>query len=350
MTEGSLSRNTGSTSEKGKWGCLIALAASQAFFIAIILITALCVILIKSSARNHPSRYGIDEHPFMEEIWSAGAGKTKIVVIPVRGFIGFDENEAMFSSGVSSTAVLLNSIKRATADDKISGIILDVDSGGGGITASDIIYRALRSFKESRSDRKIVVLMGDVAASGAYYVSLPADKIIAHPTSITGSIGVLMQSINLKGLGDRIGVRGITIKSGRNKDLLNPFEDVSDEHRLILQGIVDELQERFVSLVASERKLPEANVRELADGRVFSANRALEYGLIDAIGYWADAVSCMKTLLGSDDMKIYRYERRFSLSSLFTGSTDLGDIKSLLPSRKSSGFYYLWDPSIYAME
>ncbi len=346
MSEGSISRNSPESNGKGKWGCLVLLAATQAFLIFIVLLIGMSVLLVKSSFKRGPSRAGIDENPQMEEIWSSGHGETKAIVIPVRGFIGFDSKDDIFSSGMSPTAILLNSVRCATADEDVSAIILDVNSGGGGITASDIIYKALNEFKASRSDRVIVAIMGDVAASGAYYISLPADHIIAHPTSITGSIGVLMQTMNLKGLEEKIGIKGVTIKSGPNKDLLNPFETVSEEHRLILQGIVDELQDRFVSLVAENREIPKPKVRQLADGQIYTSNRAKELGLIDSIGYWEDAVASAKDLLGVDELKIYRYQKEFSFASIFRASSEINNISALLPHQTRSGFFYLWEPGL----
>lgn len=345
MTEqGSMSRTSATSNGNGKWGCLVVLATVQTIFIVFILLIGFSVLAIKSSLNHRPSSIGIDENPFMEEVWSSGSGKTKAVVIPVRGFIGFDSKDGLFSSGSSSTAVLLNSVTRATNDKDVDAIILDVDSGGGGITASDIIYSALTEFKASRSNRVIVVLMRDVAASGAYYISLPANRIIAHPTTITGSIGVLMQTMNLKGLGEKFGIRGVTIKSGNNKDLLNPFEDVSENHKAIIQGVVDELQNRFVELVALNRNLTTEYVQELADGRIYTAKHAKELGLIDSIGYWNDAVSTVKSLLGVNELKIYRYQPEFSISSLFRGASSVGELSALLPENSHSGFFYLWEP------
>jgi len=321
----------------------------QAFLIFILLIIAMSFLVIRQGLKGHPSDYAMDEQPFMEEIWSSGHGDAKAIVIPVRGFIGFDSRDELFSSGLSSTAILLNSIKRATSDDDVSAIILDVDSGGGGITASDIIYNALLEFKKSRDDRVIVAIMGDVAASGAYYISLPADKIIAHPTSITGSIGVLMQVLNFNGLEQKLGISGVTIKSGDNKDLLNPFEEVSADHSNILQNVVNELHDRFVSLVAENRNLPKETVAKLADGRIYTAGEAQKAGLIDAVGYWKDAVDSTKQLLAVDELKIYRYQREFTLARLFRASSSVKDV-SLLPVPKRSGFFYLWEPSLLASE
>ena len=141
----------------------------------------------------------------------------------------------------SSASAALRAIKRATHDPDVEGILLEVDSGGGGITASDILYESLQEFRDADTDRVVVAIFGDVAASGAYYISLAADHIIAHPTTITGSIGVLMQSINARQLGEKIGVHDVTIKSGKNKDILNPLQDLTEEQRALLQGIVDDL-------------------------------------------------------------------------------------------------------------
>lgn len=349
---GSLSRKNGKeeTKTNGKWGCLVLLAAIQAGLIFILMLVIITFSLIDSVLKGAHSDYAMDEQPYMEEIWSSGEGDTKAIVIPVRGFIGFDSRDDLFSSGLSSTAVLLNSITRATTDEDVSAIILDIDSGGGGITASDVIYNALLKFKQSRTDRVIVAIMGDVAASGAYYIALPADEIIAHPTTVTGSIGVLMQTLNVKGLEDKIGLKGVTIKSGQNKDLLNPFEEVSAAHTNILQSVVDELQGRFVSLVAKNRNLPEKTVDKLADGRIYTAQKALNAGLIDSIGYWDDAVQTTKSLLAVDELKIYRYQREFTLATLFRASSGVKDFSSFLPQRRRSGFLYLWDPAIYAQE
>ncbi len=326
------------------------LAAIQAGLIFLLMLVIVTFGMIRASIRGTHLDYAMDEQPFMEEIWSSGKGHTKAIVIPVRGFIGFDSRDDLFSSGLSSTAILLNSITRATKDEKVSAIILDIDSGGGGITASDVIYNALQKFKASRTDRVVVAIMGDVAASGAYYIALPADKIIAHPTSITGSIGVLMQTLNIKGLEDKIGLKGVTIKSGQNKDLLNPFEEVSPAHTNILQNIVNELQDRFVTLVAENRDLPKKKVVQLADGRVYTAQGALDAGLIDAIGYWDDAVDSTKQLLAVDELKIYRYQKEFSFSSLFRGSSTVGNLSSLLSNGRRSGFLYLWEPGINTQE
>ena len=171
---------------------------------------------------------GEDEVPDLQEVWSSGSEHgVKVVRIPLTGLIMLGEEGWGGGSSASSAGAALRAIQRATHDPEVEGIILEVDSGGGGITASDIIYKALQDFKKAKRGRVIVTLMGDIAASGAYYISLPSDLILAHPTTITGSIGVIMQSYNIKELAAKIGIKDETFKSGANKDILNPFQDVT---------------------------------------------------------------------------------------------------------------------------
>ena len=167
----------------------------------------------------------------------------------------------------------------------------------------------------------MVAICGDVAASGAYYVALGADHIIARPTTVTGSIGVIMQSLNLYGLGEKIGIQDASIKSGANKDLLNPFLPPNPEHAAVVQSVIDEMHGRFVDLVAEHRGIGEEQVLALADGRIMTAQTALSARLIDEIGYWDDAMNRLAELLGVDDIIVYRYNEALSLRSLLLAST-----------------------------
>lgn len=256
---------------------------------------------------------GEDESPDMVEVWSSGAGDVKVVRVPLSGMIALGEGD--WYAGNANT--VLRSIRRATHDPEVEGLILEVNSGGGGITDSDILYQALRAFKEAQEGRVVVTLMGDVAASGAYYIALASDCILAHPTTLTGSIGVIMQTYNVKELAEKLGVRDVTIKSGANKDLLNPFEEVKPEQQALLQKVISALHDRFVTLVAENRKLPKETVLPLADGRVFLADEALKSGLIDGIGYGEDAQRKAAQLLDADAVRVVRYEEHVTLMDLF---------------------------------
>jgi protease IV len=299
-------------------GCLWAILLLQGVVIlgllAVVLARGIADLAGGTSADRHGD-WGVDEFPDMTEVWSQGDGEAKVVAIPLNGFISLAEESGFFPPAPGSTPAALRAIRRATHDSDVRALILSIDSGGGGITASDVLFNALRDFKAADPDRRIVALFGDVAASGAYYTALAADRIVAHPTTLTGSIGVLIQSLNWRELGAKIGLKGVTIKSGPDKDLLNPFGDLTESQRLMLQEIVDSLHDRFVTLVAESRGLSEAEARSLADGRVMTAQKALAAGLIDTVGYWRDAVDAAAALLNEPSVRVYRYEERFSLSA-----------------------------------
>lgn len=249
----------------------------------------------------------------MVETWSFGSGDVKVIRIPVVGMIMLGEDS--WYAGNANT--VLRSIRRATHDPEVEGLILEINSGGGGITDSDVIYKALKDFKAAQEGRVVVSAMGDLAASGAYYIALASDYILAHPTTLTGSIGVIMQSYNLKELAQKLGVQDVTIKSGANKDLLNPFQDVKPEQKELLQKVISSMHDRFVTLVAENRKLPKETVRPLADGRVFLADEALRHKLIDGIGYNEDAQRKIAELLDTDAVKVFRYDEQVTLMDLF---------------------------------
>ena len=289
-----------------------------------------------------PAMYGEDEFPSFEELWSYGSGSNKVVTIPISGMIMLGDEGSFMQQG-SSASESLRGIRRATLDKDVMAIILNVDSGGGGITASDIIYKALLDFKQADPNRKIVAIFNDTAASGAYYIALSADHIIAHPTTITGSIGVLIQSVNFQELALRHGIKSTTIKSGENKDILNPLGTFTEEQKALMQSIVDALHTRFVMLVAKHRNKSETDVRSFADGRIFTADEALKLGLIDEIGYWRDAMTRTAELLDVDTIAVYRYNKDFSFSELLRASKSINP-QSWFNLNQHPLLQYRWAP------
>lgn len=328
-------------------GCLIAaVAVGIALVIGFAAVVAAVTVGISRGKALFPEMAGSDEYPALNRVWSYGKGDVQVVRIAVSGVIASGAEEGFFGPGQDPVQTVLTCIQDATVDESVVGIILEINSPGGEITASDVIYKALLDFKEAQPGRVVVALLGDVAASGGYYVALAADYIMAHPTTLTGSIGVLISSINVKGLGDKLGVKDMTIKSGENKDLLNPLREPTAEEKAILQNVIDELYARFVGLVMKSRDLTEETVHTLADGRVFSAGQALEVDLIDEIGYWDDAVAKMAELLDVEDVKVMRYEQRLSLAALLMASADRMPVAQLrdLIAFPRTRIMYLWQP------
>ena len=213
------------------------------------------------------------------------------------------------------------------------------------MTAADEIHRELVLFKESRGDRKITVLVHDMAASGGYYIALPADRLLAQPTALIGSIGVILQTLNVQGLSEKLGVTDTTIKSGKNKDMLNPFRPVDPEQVRLLQDSVDAMHDRFVGLVAEGRSIEKSKLKDLADGRLFTADEALGHKLIDGIGYWDDAMDATAELLGVDDVRVvaYRTEKSF-FEVLRDAQVPLPGLRSLLTAGSVPRRLYLWRP------
>ncbi|MBN2189828.1 MAG: signal peptide peptidase SppA [Candidatus Aureabacteria bacterium] len=253
-----------------------------------------------------------------EEVAVDGEGDRKIVLIPVKGLI-------MDSGGDSWGRMDLvkevsNKLKKAQADEKVVAVILQVDSPGGGVTASDILANRVKDFR--KSGKVIAVSMEDIATSGAYYISAPSDYIIAHPTTITGSIGVLMQGFNLEVLLEKIGVQNVIFKSGSMKDIFSPTRDITEEEKKLIQDIVDFMFRRFISVVSQGRNLPTESIEAIADARIFTSDEALRLGLIDDIGYIEDAIDKVKELADVREAKIVRYKKESTLSELFLMKMD----------------------------
>ncbi len=288
----------------------------------------------------------VDEEPEMHEVWSYGHGDKKVVRIAVEGIIMRESEGGFFDLPQDKIENILSQIRAAKNDDEIRGIILEVDSPGGGVTPSDEIYSALKDFKDSDDKRKVCVFMRDLAASGGYYVSMAGDWLVAEPTAIVGSIGVIMSSYNVKELSEKIGVRDVTIKSGKNKDLLNPFVAVDSNQVALLQKMIDATYGRFFGIVKENRQIKEDTLRELADGRVFDATEALKLKLVDQIGYWDDAVEKMAGLLGEKEIKVVRYENRANILDRLFGAQARMPVLTLesLKNAARPKIQYLWEP------
>lgn len=286
---------------------------------------------------------GHDEFPVLEEEWSYGKGRTKAVRIPLQGMIFRQEDTGFLGPRIDKVFDLLSQIRMATHDDSVRAIVLEVDSPGGAITPSDEIYRELRRFKESREDRIVIAFTRDMMASGGYYAAMSADWIIAEPTAVIGSIGVIMQAINFQRLTSDIGIKDVTIKSGGNKDLLNPFREVKEEQVALLQGVIDSMYTRFINIVQASRSIPEDELSELADGRIFTADQAIQVALIDEVGYWDDVVRQTAEMLELEDVKFVRYHRKTDFFTMLTQGR-IGFNPSSILEWQMPHIMYLWKP------
>ncbi|MFO7820159.1 MAG: signal peptide peptidase SppA [Halanaerobacter sp.] len=221
---------------------------------------------------------------------SGSKGKNNIAVIDIAGPIMAGSGGGAFGgSEVASSRNIMKQINQVKDDKNIKALLLRVNTPGGSSAASDSIYRELEKFKE-KTEKPIVVSMGDVAASGGYYVAANADEILASPSTITGSIGVIMKFNNLQDLYDKIGVDSITIKSGDHKDIGSPNRKMTAEEEKMLQQMVDNVYQQFVTAVADGRNMSEEKVENLADGRIYNGAKAKELGLVDSLGTFHDAV------------------------------------------------------------
>jgi len=285
----------------------------------------------------------------LEESTVGGSGSAKVLLIDLGGVLAEEPIITLESRPqVPLIARVREELEKAEDDDQVRGLVLRINSPGGTVTASDILYHEITRFKERRKVPVIASIL-DVGASGGYYVALSADKIFAHPTTVTGSIGVLMLTVNASGLLEKIGVNASYVTSGAFKDMGSPFRALKPEERALFQDLIDGFYARFVGIVASSRRLDEARVRSFADGRIYQANEALSLGLIDKIGYLEDAIAAARSAAGLSEAKVVTYHRPRQYRATIYSSTDAPPAAATLPDLARmvvSGpkFLYLWWP------
>jgi protease-4 len=291
----------------------------------------------------------------LEEATVEGRGNAKILLLDISGVLSDEAVTPVLTLGSPPARVPLlvrirEELKKAEDDSKVRALVVRINSPGGTVTASDIVYRELELFRQ-RAKIPVVAALMDVAASGGYYVALAADTIVAHPTTVTGSIGTIMVNVNAEGLMQKIGVAATTIKSGEHKDMGSPFRTLTDEERKIFQGVIDDLHRQFVAKVVERRRLAADAARRLADGRVFTAEQALTHGLIDRVGYMPDALDLARQAAGVSEAKVvvYRRPRQYRATYYARAEGAGGGLEasvSQLAALAAPGprFLYLWWP------
>ena len=246
-----------------------------------------------------------------------GTGNPKILLIDLDGIISFKEERAgLITKRPSKVAYFREALHKAEADSDIAGVVIRINSPGGTVSASDAIYHEIIRFRQKRNVPVYAYIM-EVGASGGYYVACAAERIVASPTAITGSIGVVAMKLNIEGLLSKIGVSDETYKSGPKKDFWSPFHPSTPEEKQMLQDIIDKLYIHFVNIVQVNRQryLTEQQVKTLADGRIMTAYDAAEVKLIDQVAYLDDTVESMKKALNLENAKVITYTRTKTFKS-----------------------------------
>ncbi|HAM53535.1 MAG TPA: signal peptide peptidase SppA [Nitrospiraceae bacterium] len=232
---------------------------------------------------------------------------------------------------IMDSKTTIEEIRDYVKNPSVKAIILRVDSPGGAVAPSQEIYEEVR---KAVSKKKVVVSMGSLAASGGYYISAPASRILANPGTLTGSIGVIMEIPNIEGLMGKIGVKTEVIKSGRHKDIASIFRGIGKEERIILQSVLDDVHEQFIKAVAEGRKMLPDDVRKLADGRIFTGRQAVEVGLVDELGDLEDAVKVAAKLSGiKGEPEVVEKKERTSIMDFLRGQFPQ-QLSDLFPTMK----------------
>jgi protease-4 len=279
--------------------------------------------------------------------------RQKVAIIDVCGMILNARSSGLFGDGENPVSLFRERLDAAADDSHVKAVVLRINSPGGAVTASDIMYQEVLRFRRD-TGKPVVACMMDVAASGAYYLAMGCDRVYAHPTTVTGSIGVIMSLYNASGLFSKLGVSSEPIKSGPNKDIGNPGRPMTAEERALLQGMVDSFYDQFVQAVVKGRHLPEEQVRALADGRVYTGLDAKKAGLVDEVGYLEDAIHDAMALACIKDAALVAYDRcegyRGSIYAALPRIPSEINVKLDLPGLAGAGggaaFMYLWEPAV----
>jgi protease IV len=289
-----------------------------------------------------------ETEPF-EEKTLTGSGRDKILLVDLSGVITDADKRSVLGFGkeVSDVARVKEELEKAGRDKRVKAIILRIDSPGGTVTACDIIHEEILRYKKKYNVFVAASFM-NVSASGGYYIATAADRIVAHPTTITGSIGVIVTKFNVKGLMDKLGVQEESIKSGDKKDILSPFRGATPEERKIVQDIIDSLYQKFLSVIEQGRLgISRTELKTLADGRVFTAQQALQAKLIDDIGYLDDTVEMVKKQLGVEEARLVTYHRPMAYKNNIYSQANIQLFNiggSGFMEYFPVSFMYLWNP------
>ena len=279
----------------------------------VLLIGTIGLVLIAGPGSG--SSGGVAAPATYEEEYVSGEGSNKIAVIPVEGVISAADSGVAGTVATTTPEGMRDALLQAKEDDSVKAVVLEINSPGGGVTASDRMHQDILDFKES-SGKPVLASMGTTAASGGYYIATAADEILAGETTLTGSLGVILQLPNFTEAADKIGFKQNIIKSGEFKDMGSQFRDITPQERKIFQDIVNENYDEFVQVIVEGRGIPEQQVRELADGRVYSGKQAKNLNLVDSLGDLEEAARNARKTADTGQATVVRYVQTPGLAEL----------------------------------
>ncbi len=250
---------------------------------------------------------------------SLGGGK--IALIPLEGMIANAREGGLLQASENPVSLFTQELDRAADDNSVKAVVLRVNSPGGTVSSADALYDMIKRFRE-RTGKPVVASVQEVAASGAYYACCGCNRIVAQPTSLVGSIGVIFMTFDFSGTMNKIGVQSEAIKSGPLKDMGSPFRPMNAQDRAVMQGMIDEFYARFVGVVTSNRPVKSAELKTITDGRVFSGREALDLGLVDELGLLQDAISSTKKMVNAPNAKVVMYKRSYGYGGSIYAETE----------------------------
>lgn len=305
----------------------------------------LAVLGVKGSGGSMSHVHVLQEAEYDEEVLVKGDPGSKIAVIPLEGIIAFGHEGSLGDSMVEDFKAAL---EQAANDPKVKAVVVQIDSPGGEVTASDVLYEAMRTFPE---EKPMVAYFNAIGASGAYYAACGADWIMCNHTTFTGSIGVIISTLNYRELFGKVGLESLVFKSGKFKDMLNGAREMTPAEKEYVQALVMQSYERFLGIVAESRKLDPAALRDgPADGRIMSGTDALRDRLVDQLGYIEDAYGKAGELASTTNPTVVRYLRTYNIGKflrLFGETRSAGitiDLPGMSETRLEPGRVYLLPP------
>ncbi len=327
-----------------------ALGIAAALFFVSVMINFLSAFAFKGVETDISELFAASELPFTEEIIEEGNETKKIVVLDVNGVIqDTSDAESLFQSAGYNHQGFMKRLEYIKEDDSVKGIILKVNSPGGGVVESAEIHDKLIEIQKE-TKKPVYISMGSMAASGGYYISAGAKKIFASEETLTGSLGVIMQGVNYEGLADKYGVDFVTIKSGQYKDIMSPTRQMTEEERQILQNMINNSYAGFVEVIAEGRGMTTEQVKKIADGRIYDGRQAKELNLIDDFGYLEDVIKQMMEQEKLKGAKVVRYTDAIGFGSLlnlkvqklFSANSEMSGLMEILSRPNSPRLMYLY--------